>query len=184
MGLLTGLLSAISGEAPNTPGTHRWRRAVSELLDAVLASPSYVLAARETSVQVIADLAAATDIVLNASVNSHGSAISFNPATGFFSLLEPGLYDLDARIGFEGFDTAASDIAQFVWRDSTGTDLANGSLGSSVPATSTQNIAPQPTVKAYVEVTTVPRNVIPVSVGGQGGADVSVGSFASVRKIG
>jgi hypothetical protein len=141
-----------------------------------------VIAARTGSVQAIADLAAATDVVMNTLVSSHGSAVSFDAATGVFTL-QPGFYELDARLAFEGFDTVTTDIAQFVWRDTLGNALANGLVGISVPPASTQNLASQPSAKALIEVTAA-VGVVPVSVGGQGGADVSEGSFVSVRKIG
>lgn len=180
MGRLLSLLKNASGERTLSSAIGRWRQAVSRRIDAL--EPSYSQAALVGGVQTIADLAAATTVAFDTLVTSQGDDIAFNAATGEFTLA-PGYYELDARVQFEGFDTAGTDIATIFWTDSLGNDLAPGAFGVSVPATSGQNVAEQPTVKAFVHVTST-LVVSVVSAGGQGGADVSLGAFATVRKIG
>jgi hypothetical protein len=178
---LLDYLKAAAGESSLLSKLGIWRQKVSVAVEAL--DPAYIEVVRVNSVQTIADLAAQTTILFNSTASQRGLAsISYNAATGEFTL-QPGAYELDARLGFEGFDTAATDIAQFHWEDSLGFDLGQGALGVSVSTTSTQNLAVQSSVKAFVDLLAV-TIVKLVSAGGQGGADVSVGSFATVTKIG
>lgn len=186
MGKLLDFLKAAAGEASLHSKLGQWRQKISvevdEISSSAALSPSYIEVVRRNSVQTIADLAAATVVIFDTTATLVGSDISYNATTGEFTL-QPGVYELDARLGFEGFDTAATDIAQFHWEDSLGFDLGQGALGVSVAATNTQNLAAQPSVKAYLDAAVV-TIVTLVSAGGQGGADVNVGSYATVRKIG
>ena len=178
---LLDFLKVAAGEASLFSKLGIWRQKVSTTLDAHEAA--YIEVVRRNSVQTIADLAAATTIVFDSTASQRGLAsISYDSATGEFTL-QPGAYELDARVGCEGFDTVATDIAQFHWEDSLGFDLGQGALGVSVPPASNQNLAAQPSVKAYLDIiaTTVVKLV---SAGGQGGADVSVGAHATVLKVG
>src|SRR3990167_8835144 len=178
MGKLLDYLKAAAGEASLFSKLWIWRQKISVAVDAL--DLAYIEVVRANAVQTIADLAAATPVLFDSTASQRGSAISYNPATGEFTL-QPEVYELDARQGFEGFDTAATDIAQFHWEDSLGNDLGQGALGVSIPATSTQNLAAQPSVKAFADLAAV-ELVKVVSAGGQGGADVRVGSFATVHQ--
>ena len=177
---LLALLKAAAGEASLLSRLGRWRQAISLQVDA-LAAPTYVLAAQIAG-QAIADLAAATTIIFDSLGASIGSGISLNTATGEFTL-GPGIYELDARIDYSGFNTVATDIAYFHWEDSLVNDLSHGAIGVSVPPASTQNLAPQPSVKGVITVTTS-AVVRLISSGGQGAAFINTGSHATVKKIG
>ncbi len=174
-------LKAAGGEASLLSRLGVWRQKVSARVDAHEAA--YIEVVRLNATQLIANLAIPTDVVFNSTASQRGLAsISYDSATGEFTL-QPGAYELDARLAFGGFDTEASDIAEFHWKDSSGFDLGQGAAGTSIPAASTRNLAAQPSVKAYLDIlaTTIVKVVV---VGGQGGASVDVGSHATVLKVG
>ncbi|GMV18562.1 MAG: hypothetical protein AMXMBFR56_67860 [Polyangiaceae bacterium] len=182
MGKLLDFLKRTAGEASLHSGLGLWRQKVSAEVDALSSEPDYSMAALTGQPQTIVNLANATTIAFNDLISSSGSAIQFLPLTGEFRLLTPGYYELDARLFFEGWDTVATDIATFFWRDVLGNDLAPGALGLALPMGSGQNLSTQATIKALVRVTT-PTTVLVAAAGGQGGCDVAVGSFVTVRKV-
>lgn len=180
---LLDLLKAAAGQASLHSPLGRWHQAVSAQLDSSEeTAPSYCEVARVTTDQNIANLASDERLVFNAQTGSEGTDITYNPATGVFTL-QPGLYELDGRTEWDGFG-ATSAIVRVIWGDSeNGTPLVNYASGRSAGNVNDGNLAPQSTVKVIYRATVVTVAVLRAS-GGTGSAQMTIGSHALVRKIG
>lgn len=178
---LQSLLSGTGSESGLSSMLGRWRQAISQVVDAI-APTKYVVAAMAHAPQVIADLGAATAIVLDRISTNKG--VAYNATTGRFSLEASSVYELAFYPQWLSFNTVATDFAVYYWaRTSDDNILADNTTAIAVPAASTQNLCAQ-TVARVIYTTTAAEAVYLKSAGGQGAASVGLESYAIVRKLG
>lgn len=181
--MLLELLKAAGGEASLRSALGRWRKAVSSALDQ-LQDESYSIV-RQTPFA--ASFATPTaDVILNEEVVRVGSAVTYDDATGRWTLAASGLYELEFFGQFENFG-AVGDTAQIAW-----TDLANAELvaptGSSLgtvffPGTSTINASTKPVSRLLYPTGAAAEQIKLRLTNLTSTGDLSAGSYAIVRKL-
>jgi hypothetical protein len=155
---------------------------VSTALDGQI-NPKFAEAKMVDAVQSIADLSASTPVLLDTLISDGG--VPYDPLTGVFSLDANSTYELEAQLKFENYGTPATDVARWRWIDSLGNTLPPGHRveGYAVPATSSLDVSLLTSAKTVFRTTEAIGAQI-VATNGTGSADVSLSSWAIVRKIG
>lgn len=179
MGKVLSLWKSVEKSLHTRSGS--WAKAVSKAVDSLL-MPMFAEVKLIDAVQAVADLATGETVLFDTVLSQNG--VTYNASTGRFTLLANSTYELEAHLQFENFGTA-DDVARWRWLDDEGSTLPPGHRveGKAVPPGSTLGVSGISCAKVVMR-TTRDMDVLVFVTGGTGSADISLGSYAIVRKVG